>query len=85
MSEETFMQALALAGVQGGRLPDKMAAINGLLDALPPQAREAAIIAVRQRPLHACLGRAGGVGVDRSRCPAASAGPVKPVRACSVR
>ncbi|MCY0991655.1 aspartate aminotransferase family protein [Nannocystis sp. ILAH1] len=45
MSEETFMQALALAGVQGGRLPDKMAAINGLLDALPPQAREAAIIA----------------------------------------
>lgn len=45
MSEETFMQALALAGVQGGRLPDKMAAINGLLDALPPQAREAAIVA----------------------------------------
>lgn len=45
MSEEAFMQALALAGVQGGKLPEKMATINGLLDALPPAAREAAIIA----------------------------------------
>ncbi|PCC70466.1 Glutamate or tyrosine decarboxylase [Nannocystis exedens] len=45
MSEEAFMQALALAGVQGGRLPEKMATINGLLDALPPAAREAAIVA----------------------------------------
>lgn len=45
MSEEAFMQALALAGVQGGRLPDNMATINGLLDALPAPAREAAIVA----------------------------------------
>lgn len=45
MSEEAFVQALALAGVQNGQLPDKMATINVLLDALPAAAREAAIIA----------------------------------------
>ena len=45
LTDETFMQALALAGVQGGRLPDNMATINGLLDALPAPAREAALIA----------------------------------------
>lgn len=45
MSEETFINALALVGVQNGRLPDKMAAINALLDALPAPARESALIA----------------------------------------
>lgn len=45
MSEETFMQALALAGVHGGALPEQMATINSLLDALPAPARAAAIVA----------------------------------------
>lgn len=45
LSEEAFMQALAMAGVQGGALPERMATINTLLDALPAAAREAAIIA----------------------------------------
>lgn len=45
MSDEQFVQALALVGVRGGALPDSMAAINALLDALPAAAREAAIVA----------------------------------------
>lgn len=45
MSEEAFVQALALAGVHGGALPERMAGINALLDALPAGAREAAIVA----------------------------------------
>lgn len=45
LSPETFVQALALAGVRGGQLPERMAAINGLLGALPAAAREAALIA----------------------------------------
>jgi sphinganine-1-phosphate aldolase len=45
MSDEQFVQALALVGVRGGVLPDDMAGINALLDALPAAAREAAIVA----------------------------------------
>lgn len=45
MSEESLVQALAMAGIRGGGLPERMATINALLDALPAPAREAAIIA----------------------------------------
>ncbi|MDC0673456.1 pyridoxal phosphate-dependent decarboxylase family protein [Nannocystis radixulma] len=63
MSQEAFMQALALAGVQGGRLPDRMATINGLLDALPPAAREAAIVAfVNDLYSHVAAESAGSTG-----------------------
>jgi len=44
MSAESFAQALALVGVRDGQLPPRMAGINALLDALPPAAREAALI-----------------------------------------
>lgn len=44
MSPESFAQALALVGVRDGQLPTRMAGINALLDALPPAAREAALI-----------------------------------------
>ena len=45
LGDEGFTQALALAGVKNGELPGRMAGINGLLDALPAAAREAALIA----------------------------------------
>jgi sphinganine-1-phosphate aldolase len=45
LDEEGFRGALALAGVQGTALPDKLATINTLLDALPAAAREAALLA----------------------------------------
>jgi len=45
LGDEGFAQALALAGVKNGELPERMAGINGLLDALPAAAREAALIA----------------------------------------
>ena len=45
MSDESFAQALALAGVRDGQLPDRMAGINALLNALPAAARESALIA----------------------------------------
>ncbi len=44
LTEESFAQALALVGVRDGQLPTRMAGINALLDALPPAAREAALI-----------------------------------------
>lgn len=45
LSEEGFREALALAGIRGTALPDKLATINTLLDALPVPAREAALLA----------------------------------------
>lgn len=44
LSDESFAQALALAGVRDGQLPARMAGINALLDALPAAAREVALI-----------------------------------------
>jgi sphinganine-1-phosphate aldolase len=45
LTEEGFREALALAGVRGAALPDRLATINTLLDALPVPAREAALLA----------------------------------------
>jgi sphinganine-1-phosphate aldolase len=45
LTDEDFAQALALAGVRDGQLPERMAGINALLDALPGPAREAALTA----------------------------------------
>lgn len=45
MPDEAIGQALALAGVRGTELPDRLAGINSLLDALPVRAREAALVA----------------------------------------
>ena len=45
LDDRGFAQALALAGVQDGRLPDRMAGIHALLNALPIAAREAALSA----------------------------------------
>jgi hypothetical protein len=40
LTEESFSQMLGLAGIQGGSLPERMAGINEILNALPPQLRE---------------------------------------------
>lgn len=40
MNEETFAQLLQMVGIQGVQLPEKMAEINGLLNALPPKLKE---------------------------------------------
>ena len=45
LTDADFGQALALAGVRDGQLPERMAGINALLDALPAAAREAALTA----------------------------------------
>ena len=45
LGDEGFTQALALVGVQGGQLPERMAPIHALLDALPAAVREAALLA----------------------------------------
>lgn len=45
LSDDGFREALALAGVRGNALPERLATINTLLDALPPAAREAALLA----------------------------------------
>ncbi|MCP4803927.1 MAG: aspartate aminotransferase family protein [Proteobacteria bacterium] len=37
LSDDAFGDLMGMAGVQGTNLPERMAAINGLLDALPPQ------------------------------------------------
>ena len=37
LSDEAFGDLMGMAGVQGTALPERMAAINGLLDALPPE------------------------------------------------
>ena len=39
-TEETFSQMLGMVGMQGGALPERMAEINEILNALPPQLRE---------------------------------------------
>ena len=39
-TEETFSQMLGFAGIQGGSLPERMAGINDILNALPAQLRE---------------------------------------------
>lgn len=45
LNDDGFREALALAGVRGTELPDRLATINTLLDALPTAAREAALLA----------------------------------------
>ena len=40
MSPEIYTQMLAMAGIEGPELPEKMAEINGLLNALPPALNE---------------------------------------------
>ena len=45
LSEDGFREALALAGIRGTALPDRLEVINTLLDALPVPAREAALLA----------------------------------------
>lgn len=45
LSGAGFAEVLALAGVQNGQLPARMATIQSLLGALPPPAREAALVA----------------------------------------
>jgi len=40
VSDEDIKGLLAMAGIDAGGLPDRMADINGVLDALPPKARE---------------------------------------------
>lgn len=44
MTEETFGQMLAAAGIQGTGLPERMAEINGLLNAMPAKLREKLLI-----------------------------------------
>lgn len=43
-SPETFRQISAMAGIDGGQLPENMALINTILDALPPHAAEGLLI-----------------------------------------
>jgi sphinganine-1-phosphate aldolase len=45
LGEAGFTQALALVGVQDGKLPERMAPIHALLDSLPAAVREAALLA----------------------------------------
>jgi hypothetical protein len=40
LSDEMFVQMLAMAGIEGVELPDKMAEINEVLNALPPVFKE---------------------------------------------
>ena len=40
LSPEDINGMLAMAGLGGGGLPERMADINGVLNALPPKARE---------------------------------------------
>jgi glutamate/tyrosine decarboxylase-like PLP-dependent enzyme len=40
LTEESFSQMLGLAGIQGAALPERMAGINEILNALPAQLRE---------------------------------------------
>jgi glutamate/tyrosine decarboxylase-like PLP-dependent enzyme len=44
LSEETFSQMLGMAGIQGTQLPERMAEINEILNALPPTLRERLLI-----------------------------------------
>jgi len=45
VGEETLSQALSLAGIEGTAVPARMAGINEMLNALPPQLRERLLIA----------------------------------------
>jgi len=45
LSDADIMGMMAAAGVKDGALPDRMADINGILDALPAQAREMVLVA----------------------------------------
>ncbi len=48
-SSEVFEQLLALAGVTGGALPERMATINELLNALPPPVTEQLLLSFMSR------------------------------------
>lgn len=45
MTDESLSEMLAMAGIGSGGLPDRMAEINELMNALPPEAREKVLIA----------------------------------------
>ena len=45
LSDAELMGLMAAAGAKDGALPDRMADINGILDALPAQAREKLVTA----------------------------------------
>ena len=44
MSEKELADMLALAGIRDEGLPHRMAEINGVLDALPPNVREQLLV-----------------------------------------
>ncbi|MEW6265675.1 MAG: aspartate aminotransferase family protein [Thermodesulfobacteriota bacterium] len=44
LTDETFKEMLGLAGIQGGELPQRMAEINEMLNALPAKLRERLLI-----------------------------------------
>ncbi len=56
LSPADFSQTLALAGVTNGQLPDRLATINTLLNALPASAREAVLLAFLSDLYRADLG-----------------------------
>jgi hypothetical protein len=64
LDEETFAGLLAVAGLsdESGQLalPERMAPINALLDALPPELREALLLGVIDRLTRPALASIGG-------------------------
>jgi len=44
LDDDVFPQVLKIAGIDGDELPDRMAGINGILNALPPELREKLLI-----------------------------------------
>lgn len=61
LGDAGFTQALALVGVQDGKLPERMAPIHTLLDTLPPAVREAALLAFLN-DLYTAHGAGAGAG-----------------------
>ncbi len=52
ISEEQFSQLLAMAGVEGSALPQRMAGVNELMNALPAQVREQLLTEYLNRLFH---------------------------------
>ena len=44
LTDETFSEMLSMAGIQGTELPDRMADINEVLNALPAEFRERLVV-----------------------------------------
>lgn len=49
---ENIDSLMALAGMENGRLPDRMAPVNEVLDAMPPELREKILLEVANRFFH---------------------------------